>query len=246
MLPKSHTLFHFTKNIEFLKDILVNGFWPRYCLEDSGWYGGDGYSVAYPMVCFCDIPLSRVGDHVVFYGNYGVGVTREWAQSNELSPVLYLNQNTPVHAALSALVNGNIVGSGYYNESNSDVNRLMANIKPLQGTMRYDGGMIVKEFYQESEWRAVPVDRGSSDVLPWVSERQYQDENFIFEANAKVKELKSLKLTPADIKYIFVKSDSDISSIVKFLQDKLDSYPVAQLNVLISRIVSLETIQRDL
>ncbi|WP_306687751.1 abortive infection system antitoxin AbiGi family protein [bacterium 19MO03SA05] len=131
MLPKSHTLFHFTKNIEFLKDILVNGFWPRYCIEDTGWYGG--YRIAYPMVCFCDIPLSRVSDHVDFYGNYGIGVTREWAQSNGLSPVMYINQNTPVHSSLSMLLSGNRAGNGYYPLSNSDVNILMANIKPLQG-----------------------------------------------------------------------------------------------------------------
>ena len=66
------------------------------------------------------------------------------------------------------------------------------------------------------------------------------------EANDKAKQLKSLKISPSDVKYIFVKSDSDISSIVKFIQDKLDFYPVSQLNILLSRIVSLETIQRDL
>ena len=173
MLPKSHTLFHFTKNIEFLKDILVNGFWPRYCLEDSGWYGGEGFNVAYPMVCFCDIPLSRVGDHVGFYGDYGIGVTREWAQTNELSPVLYISQNTPVHSSLSSLLIGNRTGTGYYHNSNSDVNRLMANVKPLQGTMRLGDGIVVKEFYQESEWRAVPVNKESPDILPWVSEAQF-------------------------------------------------------------------------
>ncbi|EKO3583972.1 abortive infection system antitoxin AbiGi family protein [Vibrio metschnikovii] len=246
MLPKSHTLFHFTKNIEFLKDILVNGFWPRYCIEDTGWYGGDGYRIAYPMVCFCDIPLSRVSDHVDFYGNYGIGVTREWAQSNGLSPVMYINQNTPVHSSLSMLLSGNRAGNGYYPLSNSDVNILMANIKPLQGLMRVGETVINKEFYQENEWRAVPVNRESSDIAPWVSEAQFLDSSFMAEANDKTKVHKSLKLSPSDIKYIFVKSDSDISNIVKFIQDKLDYYPSVQLNILLSRIISLETIQRDI
>ncbi|OEE77347.1 hypothetical protein A1OQ_22070 [Enterovibrio norvegicus FF-162] len=246
MLPKSHTLFHFTKNIEFLKDILVSGFWPRYCLEDSSWYGGKDFNTAYPMVCFCDIPLSRVGEHVEFYGNFGIGVTREWANSNGLSPVLYLNHNTPMHKSLSSLFLGNKSVGGYYPYSNSDVNIVMAHIKPVQGLMRIGSDVVDKDFYQENEWRAVPNDPDSSEILPWASENQYLDSDFMHEANEKTKKHKSLKIAPTDIKYIFVNSDSDISNMVKFIQDKLDYYPNALLNVLLSRIVSLETIRRDI
>jgi len=39
MKPRSSTLFHFTKNEEILFDIMENGFWPRYCLEDIQWQG---------------------------------------------------------------------------------------------------------------------------------------------------------------------------------------------------------------
>jgi hypothetical protein len=77
MKPKSHTLFHFTKNVEFVKNILLDGFWPRYCLEDLSWYVFDVGYVAFPMVCFCDIPLSRINEHVGFYGEYGIGVTKK-------------------------------------------------------------------------------------------------------------------------------------------------------------------------
>ncbi|MDQ2110165.1 abortive infection system antitoxin AbiGi family protein [bacterium 19MO03SA05] len=112
--------------------------------------------------------------------------------------------------------------------------------------MRVGETVINKEFYQENEWRAVPVNRESSDIAPWVSEAQFLDSSFMAEANDKTKVHKSLKLSPSDIKYIFVKSDSDISNIVKFIQDKLDYYPSVQLNILLSRIISLETIQRDI
>ncbi len=80
MKPRSDTLFYFTKNIDTLKSILKNGFWPRYSLEDFNWYNPQMGSIAYPMVCFCDIPLIRPREHVSFYGDYGLGMTKQWAK----------------------------------------------------------------------------------------------------------------------------------------------------------------------
>ena len=92
MSPKSHTLFHFTDKIETLKLILMNGFWPRFCLEDVSWLKYPDFDfIAYPMVCFCDIPLSRVNEHVSFYGEYGLGLTKDWAVRNGITPVQYIS-----------------------------------------------------------------------------------------------------------------------------------------------------------
>ncbi|MFS2265232.1 abortive infection system antitoxin AbiGi family protein [Vibrio vulnificus] len=67
-------LFHFTNNKETLKLIFNHGYWPRYCLEDIRWVNQvNAPYMAFPMVCFCDIPLSRISEHVSFYGNYGLG-----------------------------------------------------------------------------------------------------------------------------------------------------------------------------
>ena len=72
MKPKSHTLFHFTKSRDTLKLVLKNGFWPRYCLEDIQWIGEDRFPyISIPIVCFCDIPLSRIQEHVGCYGEFG-------------------------------------------------------------------------------------------------------------------------------------------------------------------------------
>lgn len=56
---------------------MTNGFWPRYCLEDFRWYNKDIPNVSYPMVSFCDIPLTRIREHTDFYGSFGIGMTRE-------------------------------------------------------------------------------------------------------------------------------------------------------------------------
>ena len=92
MNPKSNTLFHFTKNAKSLKGILKNGFLPRYCREDIKYLKNAEASkdcLGYPMVCFCDIPLSRISEHTKFYGSYGLGMTKEWGIKNALAPILY-------------------------------------------------------------------------------------------------------------------------------------------------------------
>lgn len=248
MQPKSHTLFHFTKSLNFLKDILQNGFWPRYCLEDASWYGNSGaqYYVAYPMVCFCDIPLSRVEEHVKFYGNFGIGVTRSWAESNGLSPVLYLRDGSQQHIALDNLINKNAQNKLYENAS-TDINVLLAHIKPTFGTMKLGEKIIKKEFYQENEWR-YSVCKGPevTQVVPWLSEVDFKNPEKLEVENSKTKIYQSLKIPPSDIKYLFVKADSDIPELVNFIQTELDMFSNHHIKILLSRIISLETISRDL
>jgi hypothetical protein len=92
MRPRSQSLFHFTNQAESLFDILKAGFWPKYCLEDIGWQNFEKFDyIAFPMVCFCDIPLSRIAEHTGYYGSYGIGLKKEWAEKNALNPVLYIS-----------------------------------------------------------------------------------------------------------------------------------------------------------
>lgn len=248
MQPKAHTLFHFTKNLDFLKDILKNGFWPRFCLEDVTWYAtsGPNHYLAYPIVCFCDIPLSRVDEHVSFYGSYGIGVTKEWAEYNGLSPVLYLKDNSPQHQAIKNILTKNIE-SALYENSNADMNSVLAHIKPTEGTMRVGADTVEKDFYQENEWRYSGTGRNLiKGVRPWLSENEFLDKNIINLENNKSKDQGSLKISPSDIKYLFVKSDSDIPFLVNFIQTEMDEYSSHHVKVLLSRIISLETISRDL
>lgn len=59
--------------------------------------------VAFPMVCFCDIPLSRIDEHIGFYGRFGIGMTRKWAEQNGLNPVLYASGSNNLTKELLAL-----------------------------------------------------------------------------------------------------------------------------------------------
>ncbi len=101
MKPRSDNLFHFTKSIDILESILKNGFYARYCLEDIRWLNSnEDKFIAFPMVCFCDIPLSRATEHTEFYGSYGLGLTKDWGIRNNLNPVVYGTDNGLVRDAI--------------------------------------------------------------------------------------------------------------------------------------------------
>lgn len=247
MKPKSHTLFHFTKNADTLKKIILEGFWPRYCLEDVSWFGVSNFDyIAYPMVSFCDIPLARIDEHVCFYGEYGIGLTKEWAISNSLNPILYISHAS--HLQQSILETAAHINQDRYNEEDrlnglATFRYVYAFVKPIEGHMLIGAEFIPKEFYQESEWRFIPKIDGKN---PYLLRKDYEDDGIREQNNQTSKVNYSLKFTPRDIKYIFVKSDSDIPSIINFIQTELDCFPAADLKILMSRVTSLESIQRDL
>ena len=248
MKPKSHTLFHFTKSRDTLKLVLKNGFWPRYCLEDIRWMGEEEHSyISYPMVCFCDIPLSRIEEHVGFYGQFGLGLTKQWAESNGLNPIMYISPGNNLSKAFDELNDhANKLEDGEENSAlelaKVTMRYLFAHTKPLEGTMVIDAAPVQKEFYQESEWRYVPK---NIEIDEYLIKSHFEDADKLKEANNKTKQHCLLKFTPKDIKYIFVKSDSDIPDVINFIQTEMDEYPGADLKVLMSRVTSLESISND-
>lgn len=247
MHPKSDTLFHFTKSRETLKQILKGAFWPRYCLEDVGWLGYSSYDyIAYPMVCFCDIPLSRIADHVAFYGNFGVGVTREWGRMNGLNPVFYVSGENHVATALRDLNSApaNLTGNDdFIKQSKVTMRYIYAHTKPTIGNMVVDGRPVEKAFYQESEWRYIPK---HSKVTTHLLKADFETPENLAKYNEKTRNHAMLEFAPKDVRYIFVKNDADIPDIINFIETELDHHPRADHKILMSRVISLESFSGDL
>jgi hypothetical protein len=243
--PRASSLFHFTNSIDILQSILKDGFWPRYCLEDVQWQGHVNYEfVAYPMVCFCDIPISRIAEHVAFYGSYGIGLTKQWGIKNNLNPVIYFSGDNPVHNAVKSLtgVVNALPDENHKKAGLRHVRYLLAHSKPVNGRMIIAGQPVSKEFYQETEWRFVPQ---HDDVEDHLLQDIFNDASELGRKNATTSEKCRLKIAPSDIRYIFVPTDADIPSIMNFLQVQLDHLPGADLKVLMSRVTSLESVSND-
>lgn len=105
----ANTLFHFTAK-EALLNILKTGFRPNYSLEMGLSFGSDVPELLVPMVCFCDLPISKVERHIngydweyqgatyasKKYGQYGLGMTKDWGRRKRLNPVTYVAQESYV------------------------------------------------------------------------------------------------------------------------------------------------------
>lgn len=85
----ANTLFHFTSDLRYLLNILSEGFYVRYSLEDYRGLLKEEDEIALPMTCFCDIPISHTRRHALTYGNYALGLSKDWGHKNNVNPVIY-------------------------------------------------------------------------------------------------------------------------------------------------------------
>lgn len=143
----STTLFNFTEKFEYLLSNLQSGFFCGDIYEKLPFSKGVGYKV--PMVCFCDIPLGMVKKHLNWYGNYGIGIKREYARSNKVNPVWYIHKDNPVIAELFKSKN-------HFELRDSPIlpflKQFLGYQKPINANKERQ-----KKFYDEREWRYIPL-----------------------------------------------------------------------------------------
>lgn len=243
--PRSTTLFHFTKSLDILKNILTAGFLPRYSLEDISWLGLQQDAIAFPVVCFCDIPLSRITDHVQFYGQFGIGMKQEWAITNGLNPIIYVSQTSHVADLLRKEMTAASIAMDKMNDDSymDNIRRIIGYCKPLTGQMSLQGVAVTKPFYQESEWRFLAT---HTNVTGHLRRTSFADIPKRDQANNLVAKHCALSFKPQDVKYLFVENESDIPDLVNYINSQLSRYPQRDVQTLITRIISQDTIKNDI
>jgi hypothetical protein len=244
-------IFHFTGSPENLIGILKNEFYPRYSLEQV-FLGNEKVEVAFPMVCFCDIPLSQIKKHIEAYGCYGIGMTKDWATKKCLNPVLYLNKDSILTSNLKFIVSQIASTIRKLADDNKTKIRLeFANaivglagyIKPYEGVLYRNNKRFEKvKFYEECEWRYVPyMDLNAINVM---SKGDYEDGVARAAANLKAEKAK-LSFEPDDIKYLIVREEREILSMVKSIREIKSKYDSNIVEILTSRVITCEQIIHD-
>jgi hypothetical protein len=236
--PKSSSIFHYTKTLDVLKSILRNGFWPKYSPEDVSWIFNDPSKVAFPMVCFCDIPLSRVEQHTKFYGEYGIGLTQTWAIQRGLSPITYISHNSALKKEYRRFAD-------YTNrhpeiEIESAFYSFMAYSKPFRGKMPRNGSDVLRSFYPECEWRHIPRIQ-SNHVDAFFYPNKFKDKSLVDQSEITLAEDYALKFPANDVKFLIVKDENEIIEMYNFLKDKTNFTP-DECKLLTSRITTLKDI----
>lgn len=245
----SNTLFHFTKE-ENLLGILKNEFHPNFSLEHYHLDETGPFAFGIPMVSFCDIPLSLIYSHMTNYGNYGIGMSKEWAKRNMLNPVLYLRRNSQITQVLydiATSISKEIQGihkEGIEIESLTKRHKLLAKLftftKPYEGTNK--SGEITK-YYDEREWRYVPDPSSYNSRKIMLKEEEFNSP-MLSEENEKLKNAK-LHFQPDDINYIIIKEESERLDMINEISWIKEKYDDNTRRILLSKVISAEQIHQD-
>lgn len=235
MSISANAIFHFVRQREYLSDILKKGeLVPRYCVEDidirikGTRFNG---SVAIPMKCFCDIPLSQIYQHTNKYGKFAIGLSKEWAQKAGITPVIYIHEKSPI---LNILLSGSST-SGFPTFCNN--NQIIKYLKPYSGSIKIKKKTHENRFYDEREWRYVP------DGFSLVDEA-------VFKSTEKTLQKKLMRnpipFKPEDIRYIIVQEEKNREKVIEDIKkSKFFTTPKSK-EFAISKILSVENIHDDL
>ena len=273
------SLLHFTNSMESIKGILENGFRFSYCCEkvsatiNMNELHPEGANffrpsphinshIAIPMICFCDIPLTRAKLHSDTYGKFIVGVDKDMAITvfgDNINPVMYRTSQTIGFALHDLSVIKATIDNvdGCYNYKRS-LNQLIGNTKPYNGTVNGKDYC----FYNEREWRIlIPFDYSEDTKWYW----NLSEEEFAVKKDEINKILHSSEYayrgftTDIDneedfmqfITHIVVDTEANIPELVEFIlneEQPLFGYPKVSKrirNFLVSRITSFERIEKD-
>ncbi|WP_028115200.1 abortive infection system antitoxin AbiGi family protein [Ferrimonas senticii] len=253
MAISASSLIHYTSSVDSLLGILKDGFKVTYCRE-SIYLNGHNYVMYIPMVSFCDIPLSQVKDHIKKYGNYGIGLTRDWATKSGLNPVLYIDSKASLGRCLD------IAYDAFVHEQDGNIDDLSRPNRCFYDTFRYiknyQADLIRKtethrqyRFYDEREWRYVPpID---ADCLMVMGEDIYNglDKKELMLREKAMDKIASqkLKFDMEHISYLIINDDNEVNDLISFIREhKGDSVVFNDLNKLYTKILTVNQIFSDL
>jgi len=242
----SESIFHFTKFKENLIGILKFEFLPglsyeRYELKNKVIKG------YFPMVSFCDIPLSQIRQHTGKYGHYGIGMSKTWAQKKALNPVLYIRRRSHLAAhieAFSKVLDMGYTPDGKPPEIQKALMSLLRYIKPFEGN--YLKGRKTKKpikFYDEREVRYVPPPEMTKNRY-FLSVHAHEEPKNVETFNQVLRQAR-LRFEPDDVRYIIIAKESETLEIVKAVKDIKDKYDDKIKEMLVTRIISWEQIKED-
>lgn len=236
MTLNSESLFHFTNNRNNIENILREGyFWPIYCAEVDKEHKDHIHAYAFPMVCFCDIPLSQIAEHTSDYGYYAIAMSKVWAKKKGVSPVIYYSGKESLAIRLFLRNEKNV--------SQKDNALWLSMLKKYRGKTwswgsEGKGKYRVKVLYNEREWRYIPQGIPLKDLAKLVP---YSD--FSGKAMSNNTKKYGLKFSVSDIRYIIIKDENEREDFLSKLKDIIPQE--SERSILSSKILTFEQIKED-
>lgn len=245
MAISTNSIIHYTDSFEKIKSILQEGFRIKYCAEVLK-LGKTGQSkAAHPIISFCDIPLSDSKQHFDTYGKYGIGLSKKWAMSNGVNPVIYIDNHSLISNSIHELIKERRKkDSNLTKKQKRELLQIKSYAKNYSGLLKK--GNINNpnyKFYDEREWRLVPSKDALNNAKFSISLSAYLKNKEKY--NNKIAKCR-LSFKAKDISYIIVDKTNEIHEMINFLRKKYSNKCTAnELDVLFSKICSTEQIIAD-
>lgn len=218
----STTLFNYTDSYRYLIDNLRHGIHCGYTIEKL--HRRVRYRVA--MTCFCDIPLSMVKDHFEWYGQYGIGINKKYALTNNVMPVWYTTNRNPIVKFV-----GTAAGTIAHAQESVDILKYTKGHYGRQ--MDVNGVIRKKKFYDEKEWRFTHEDS------------RFHLNHEIDDHALPMQRLRfPLSDTLEEIEYIIISETAELSKTISYLRRIATRLRISP-DLLISKILIAENIKRD-
>lgn len=260
MTYRTHSLFHYTKSIASLRDILETGrLFPNYCLEDLSTPAYPDYCLGIPQVCFCDIPISRSQFLVEHYGKYAIAIDKGLGIKYGVNPVQYVSNEAIINNAIQLRAEDSMIASmvnekGWEFDLSKPNNIGKAHNYMLGYMKKYEGEWKKKPYcnYEENEWRFVVKD--GVDGIEWKTKKEYLKWRGNPKTDLKPAATEQLKRhsVPFDIgnlRHIILYQEREVFQFV----DMINSMPLIcgwhvddkAKKILLTKITSFERIRSD-
>lgn len=252
MAVSANTLFHFT-SIKGLTGILSSsGFYCQYSDEhfENILPSKSHYRFTYiPMISFCDLTIMQLSNDSVHrknFGEFGIGLTKEWGIRKGVSPVMYVHKESQQTKRLYRLIKAL---KDFRKRTNNDetidtIEQELIDsfkyIKPYTGNWQKGKRVRTKiTFYNEREWRYSPLLNEYAVLSGVIKENRMETKKI---NNSLKKNIINFEVK--DVKFIVIKSKKNIPVVAKAINDMTGISDI-QKNELITKIISFEEIRED-
>lgn len=242
MAISTNSIIHYTDKLESLLGIISEGFKVKFCSEvmkSPKWR----IDALVPMISFCDIPFSSFQDHIKAYGSYGIGLSKNWANHKGINPVLYLSYGSSINNTYL-----NYMAETIPKKTKADIKSLDFMKKLIVYTKNYQEDLERKNvkiinyrYYDEREWRFILQQHNQKAVLPVFGQNKGDKEQL----NESIKDVR-IGFDVDQITYIIVKNIEEIEVTINAIRNAYnDRCTSKQLDILLSKIISVEQIKSD-
>lgn len=247
----ANILCNYMQKEEYLISALKNkGITPRYCIENIEYLNIEGLNkIAFPMTCFCDIPLAKAKSHMERYGKYGIAFDKaKMINKFKIQPIHYINSESNLCKSFSKTFSNNY---GITREDDDMFELLRNNLttsllymKPLSGQDKFKDQVEIRNFQDECEWRYIPFDN-FPDSLSFIlvndaNEPTKEECNKVLMKHPKTR----INFEWEDIRYLIVQDDASRKDIINAIVN-LEILEEEKYN-LISKIEVSDRFSKDL